>query len=187
MRRAAKMVWRGRVRSCWKGHSDTTSGVLLNLARLRLELELRPDLALETVAQALRTEPHNGALLTDQAEYFLASGDLSSATVAAQAALQTESDPVLRVYGALWGWTAARLRMQTEEQRVWGERLLTEYSKLPNTESVEARPAMTQLMIMAQSRLKQSLPLTDVLATFAILSGPNTATKVQDLRKRLLP
>jgi hypothetical protein len=65
--------------------------------------------------------------------------------------------------------------MQTEDQRVWGERLLTEYSKLPSTASVEARPAMTQLMIMAQRRLTQSLPLTDVLATFAILSGPNTA------------
>lgn len=167
--------------------NPSATELLRTLARLRLELELRPDLALETVAQALRTEPHNGALLTDQAEYFLASGDLSAATVAAHASLQTESDPVLRVYGALWGWTAARLRMQTEDQRVWGERLLTEYSKLPSTASVEARPAMTQLMIMAQRRLTQSLPLTDVLATFAILSGPNTPTKVQDLRKRLLP
>lgn len=155
--------------------------LLRTLARLHLETELRPDLALHVIAQALQIDPHNGHLLTDQAEYLLAGGHIAEVLKPAEAALQTEIAPMLRVYSALWGWTAARLIQPEPVQKQWRERVKAEYERLPEGVAMEARPAMTQLLVQSQHQLS----LADVLAVYSIFLGERTPQKSSELAKRL--
>jgi hypothetical protein len=155
--------------------------LLRTLARLHLETELRPDLALHVIAQALLLEPHNGNLLVDQTEYLLAAGRLDAVLTSAHAALERQIAPTLRVHSALWGWTAARLTQPEPVQKQWRERLRAEYHQLPPGVAMEARAAMTQLLLQNQHQLV----LADVLAAFAIVLGEKTPAKESELTKRL--
>lgn len=167
-------------------NNPTTAEMLGTLARLRLELELRPDLALDLNSRARELEPHNPRLLVDQAEYLLAAGRFADAIDPAQNALQSESSlPLLQLHSAVIAWSAARFLLQAQEQAKWGNRLQAEYDKLPDGTELIGLAGTSQVLLKAQHQLRATLPLTDVLEVHALLRGVKSDTKRKALAKRL--
>ena len=167
-------------------NNPTTAEMLGTLARLRMELELRPDLALELNFRARELEPHNPRLLVDQAEYLLAAGRFAEVSAPAQSALQSNSGLLLlRLHSAVVAWSAARFLLQAQEQEQWGERLQAEYDKLPDGTELIGLAGTSQVLLKAQHQLRATLPLTDVLEVHALLRGVKSDAKGKALAKRL--
>ena len=159
--------------------------LLRTLARLRLGLELRPDLALVAIAEAQKLEPENPRLLVDQAEYFLAAARFDEVFLPAQMAFEKEADPARKVLSAAIAWSAARLHHRPIEQKAWSERLQNTFHSLPEGVEVPELYATSQLLIENQSLLRQALPIPDVLAVFKLIHSPRTPQREDDLAKRL--
>ena len=160
--------------------------LLGTLARMRLELELSASLALELNQRAHALEPQNPRLLADQAEYLLASGRFAEvANVSAQLMKGEKPAPLARLHGAVSAWTAARFLLQAEEQKKWGEHILTQYQALPAGTELEGMVGTSQILVREQLQLRPTLPLTDALELYAILRGAKSEHKTERLRKRL--
>jgi hypothetical protein len=155
------------------------------MARLRIELELDPQLALQSIGQALQLEPSNPQLHQDQAEYLLAAGRLTEVFAPVQVALQHETNGQRRVQAALLAWTAARFLPEPAAQATWREQLLTEYRQLPDGSSLPDMAGTTVLLIQKQHQLRPSLPLSKVLKVWALCHQPKSPASPQTLSERL--
>lgn len=163
----------------------SSAQMLRTLARLRLELELRPDLALEVIAQARELEPQDTRLLADQAEYLLAAGRLAEVPAIAEAGLRGEPDIEQRLKTTLVGWSATRFRDDQAERARWGARLRSAYEALPAGQSLSGLLGTMELVIRVYKGPKGALPLAEVLTIYGLLHTPKSEEKVQKLRNLL--
>lgn len=167
------------------GRDPSSVDLLQAMARLRIELELDPQLALQSIGQALQLEPKNPQLHQDQAEYLLAAGRLTEVFAPVQVALQHETNGQRRVQAALLAWTAARFLPEPAAQATWREQLLTEYRQLPDGSSLPDMAGTTVLLIQKQHQLRPSLPLSKVLKVWALCHQPKSPASPQTLSERL--
>lgn len=159
--------------------------LLRTLARLRLGLELRADLALVAIAEAQKLEPENPLLLLDQAEYLLAASRFAEVIAPAQRAFEKDQDPARRLLATTLAWSAARIAHRTDQQAEWSERLLAAYRSLPSEAEVPELYATSQLFIQNQAKHGQALPIADILAVFKIIHSAPTAQRMDELTRLL--
>lgn len=159
--------------------------MLRTLARLRLDLELRPDLALEAIAQARELEPHNPLLLADQAEYLLASGRLAEVSAVAEASLRGELDVEQRLKLALIAWSASHFRADRAERARWSAQLQSAYEAFPDGRRLSGMIWTTELLLRVDKGPQSTIPLTEVLAVYRLVHLPKSELIVQRLRSFL--
>lgn len=167
-------------------NNPTPAEMMGTMARLRFELELSPTLALDLNQRALALEPDSPQLLIDHAEFLLASGRFSDVTQVAQRVLSMQHIATKdRLHCAVIGWSAARFLLHAEEQKQWGERLLSEYQALPPDTDLDLMVGTSNLLLRDQHQLSKTLPLSDVLTTHAVLSGRKSDAQALLLRDQL--
>lgn len=167
------------------GRRPTPAQMLRTLARLRLDLELRPDLALEVVAQARELEPQNPLLLADQAEYLLAAGRLAEVSAIAEAGLRGELDVDERLKTALVGWSAAHFRGDRAERARWSAELQRAYEAFPDGRRLSGMIWTTELLIRVDKGPQSAIPLAEVLAIYRLVHLPKSELIAQRLRRFL--
>ncbi len=163
----------------------SSAEMLRTLARLRLELELKPDLALEVITQARDQEPQNPRLLADRAEYLVATGRFDQVGAIAQTALLAETAPESRLHIAVVAWSAARFRSDRGDEAVWAARVNTEYAKLPDGAKLHVLAGTSQILFREQFRLRVSLPLPHILQVYRIIGQGKSAGNKRKLENLL--
>lgn len=158
--------------------------MLRTLARLRLELELRPDRALETLGLAGAAGAQSSQLMADQAEYLLAAGRFAEVGPVAQSAYAAEKDPESCLHIAVVGWSAARFREDRPETALWAERVKGAYEQLPPGARLRSLAGTTELLIRPHSNWPP-FALSDILAVFGLLHTEKSPDKPKELEKLL--
>ncbi len=159
--------------------------LLRTLGRLRLALELRPDLALAAVSEAKKFEAENPLLLLDEAEYLLASARAAEVFEPAKQAFEKETDPARRLLSAALAWSAARIVQDERACALWSRRVLQLYKELPPRVEVPELYATSQLLIEQQTRARRPLPLPDILAVFQLIHSEKNPRRLNELAKLL--
>ncbi len=165
--------------------SPSRTELLRTLGRLRLALEMRPDLALTAVNEAKAIESDNPLLLVDEAEYLLAAARFAEVFGPAKRAFEKDLDPSRKLLSATMAWAAARIVQDAPENAVWSKRVLAAYEALPPGVEVPDLYATSQLLLEYQARTHRPLPLPDVLAVFQLIHSEKSPRRLKELANLL--
>lgn len=167
------------------GRQPSAAQMLRTLARLHLDLALRPDRALTVIAQARELEPKDPRLLSDQAEYLLAAGRLAEVPTIAEASLRGELDAEQRLKTALVGWSASHFRSDPAERAHWSALLLSAYESMPSGQRLGGMIWTTELLIRVYKGPQATIPLAEVLRVYRLVHLRKSDKNAQRLRSFL--
>lgn len=171
------------------GREASIAEMLRTLCWLRLELGGNPSDAAQIIDKALEIEPQNPRLLADRTELLLAKSEFAAVYPAAERALAAESEEGQRLLILLTAWSAAHLQGPEErgQDAAWAERLLHEYTQLPESQVVPlSEPAIHGAQLIVN---RHFLPVgrasREVLEVLRLLGNKKSAATVKQLAQQL--
>jgi hypothetical protein len=155
--------------------------MLHTLARLRLELQRQPELALAMIAQARELEPQNPSFLVDEAEYLLAARRFDQVGALVTKAFAATTEPELSVRLAMLAWSSAQLGEDTLAQPVWADHLKAEYARLPLGFHLPGLTGTSDILFRDQAVLQISKRQVQTLSVYEFLQREKTTASLHQL------
>ena len=148
-----------------------------------------PSDAAQIIDKALAIEPQNPRLLADRTELLLAKSEFDAVYPAAERALAAESEQGQRLLILLTAWSAAHLQGPEEraQDAVWAERLLHEYTQLPESQIVPVSETArhSAQLIVNRHFLPVGRASREVLEALSLLGNKKSTATVTQLAQLL--